>query len=46
MDVKGSLGLSQDLEVIAPILVGVPREEGAPTARRAPEVLWRTTDRR
>lgn len=46
MDVKGSLGLSQDLEVIAPILVGVPREEGAPTTRRPPEVLWRTTDRR
>lgn len=46
MDVKGSLGLSQDLEVIAPIVVGVPREHGAPTARRAPEILWRTTDRR
>ncbi len=43
-DVKAELDIPADVVVVAPILVGVPRDEAPATARRAPEILsWRTT---
>lgn len=38
-DVKRELGIPDDTEAIAPIIVGRPRGETLPTARNAPQVL-------
>jgi nitroreductase len=41
-EVKAELGLPADLSVIAPIIVGVPRESTPPTARKDPAIVcWR-----
>ena len=36
---KSELGIPGDLEIVAPIIVGVPREPGAETSRRDPMVV-------
>jgi len=42
-DVKAELAIPADVTAVAPILVGVPRDDAPPTARKAPEILsWRT----
>jgi nitroreductase len=42
-DVKAELAIPADVTVVAPILVGVPRDDAPATVRKAPEVLsWRT----
>ena len=42
-DVKAELAIPADVTVVAPILVGVPRDDAPATARKAPEILsWRT----
>jgi nitroreductase len=38
-DVKAELAIPADVELIAPIIVGVPRGTVAPTSRRSPEIL-------
>lgn len=39
-EVKAELGLPRDVSVVAPIVVGVPRDEAAPpTSRKAPEIV-------
>jgi nitroreductase len=41
-DVKAELQIPADVVAVAPIIVGVPREEVPPTTRKAPEILsWR-----
>jgi nitroreductase len=40
--VKAELGIPLDVTVVVPIIVGLPREQVLPTARKAPEILsWR-----
>jgi nitroreductase len=39
-DIKAELGIPDELIPIAPIIVGVPRDETPPTARKEPEVLF------
>ena len=42
-DVKAELAIPADVTAVAPILVGVPRDDAPATARKAPEILcWRT----
>lgn len=39
---KAELGIPADLSAIAPVIVGVPSEGGAPTSRKEPVILaWR-----
>lgn len=38
-EIKAQLGLAAEIQVIVPLIVGWPADAGAPTARRAPEVL-------
>jgi nitroreductase len=38
-EVKAELAIPADVEVIAPIIVGVPRGTLAPTSRQSPEIL-------
>jgi nitroreductase len=38
-EVKAELSIPTDVELIAPIIIGVPRGITAPTSRRAPEIL-------
>lgn len=39
---KADLGVPGDYTVVAPIIVGVPRDHGTPTARKAPNILaWK-----
>ena len=39
---KEDLGVPADYTVIAPIVIGVPRDRGTPTARKAPNILaWK-----
>jgi nitroreductase len=38
-DVKAELAIPAGVELIAPIIVGVPRGTVAPTSRRSPEIL-------
>ena len=41
-EVKAELGIPADVLAVAPIIVGVPREEAPQTPRKAPEVIcWR-----
>jgi nitroreductase len=41
-EVKAELGIPSDVAVVAPIIVGTPREWTPPTTRKPPEVLcWR-----
>jgi len=41
-DAKAELGIPPDYAVVAPIVVGVPREAGVPTPRKPPVVLaWK-----
>jgi nitroreductase len=40
-DTKAELNLPDDLELVAPIIVGVPREPAAPASRKDPDIaLW------
>jgi nitroreductase len=40
--VKAELGIPSDVTVVVPVIVGSPREQALPTARKAPEILvWR-----
>lgn len=42
VDVKNELNIPPDVIAVAPIIVGVPRGEAAPVARKSPEILsWR-----
>jgi nitroreductase len=39
---KAELGIPSDMSAVAPIIVGVPSEEGAPTSRKEPRILaWK-----
>lgn len=39
---KAMVGLPPDITIVAPIIVGVPREDAPPTPRREPEILvWK-----
>ena len=38
-EVKAELGIPGELTAVAPVIVGWPRGETAPTTRREPEVL-------
>jgi nitroreductase len=38
-DVKAELGIPDAMQAYAPVIVGVPRDEGPPTPRKAPVVL-------
>jgi nitroreductase len=41
-DTKSELGIPYDVDVIAPIIVGVPREPGVEVTRKDPEILcWK-----
>lgn len=41
-DVKGELGIPQDVVAVVPIILGVPREEGTQTPRKEPQIIsWR-----
>jgi nitroreductase len=41
-EVKAELGIPPDVVAVAPIIVGVPKEEAAQTSRNAPEIIcWR-----
>lgn len=46
-EVKAELGIPPDVVAVASIIVGVPREQGRQTPRKAPEIIcWRKeTDR-
>jgi nitroreductase len=42
-DVKAELGIPPELQVVAPIVIGLPSSETAATSRKEPKVLcWRT----
>jgi nitroreductase len=44
-DVKAELGLPEELQVVAPIIVGIPAQQTSPTQRRAPSIVsWRYAD--
>jgi hypothetical protein len=41
-EVKAELGIPAEVVAVAPIIVGLPSADPAPTTRKAPEVLcWR-----
>jgi nitroreductase len=41
-EVKAELGIPEDVVAVAPIIVGVPREDAPQTPRKAPEIIcWR-----
>lgn len=41
-EVKAELGIPEEFAVVAPIIVGVPREDAPQTPRKAPEIIcWR-----
>jgi nitroreductase len=46
-EVKAELGIPSDVVAVAPIILGVPKEDAPQTPRRAPEILsWRNEDAR
>jgi nitroreductase len=41
-DIKADLSIPEDLVAVAPVIVGIPADQGRPTARKAAEILaWR-----
>ena len=38
--IKAELGIADQVTPIAPIIVGIPRGETLPTARKEPEILF------